>query len=106
MEVLADGVILFPTQDKLDKWLMKIDEALRTRRLTSGEASKLSGQLQWASQCTFKRAGRAMLRPLIDQSKRKNSVVDSNLFLALSWWAEALRINIRRHSMQSVLLAL
>lgn len=63
------GITLWPSQDKVRKWLKKIGLALATLKLTSGEASKLSGGLQWACQMAFRRLGRAMLRPIIDQIK-------------------------------------
>ena len=63
------GINLWPSQDKVQKWVGKIGLALATLKMTSGEASKLSGGLQWACQMAFRRLGRAMLRPIIDQIK-------------------------------------
>ena len=59
------GVRFWPSADKIIKWVAAIDRALETVSLCGGEASKLSGQLQWAAQHAFKRLGRAMLRPII-----------------------------------------
>ena len=44
-------------------------EILATGVLHRGDAQKLSGALTWASQQSFKRLGRAMLRPIIWHAK-------------------------------------
>ena len=44
-------------------------EILTTGVLHRGDAKKLSGALTWASQQSFKRLGRAMLRPIIWHAK-------------------------------------
>ena len=62
--VRLTGVTSAPDQKKREKWIRRIEEALRVNRLTSGEASKLSGALQWATQRMFRRLGRALLRPI------------------------------------------
>ena len=65
--------------------------------LTGGDASKLSGKLQWASQSAFKGFGRAMLRPLIDHQRNKNPALSMELRLALTWWAELLQLELRQY---------
>ena len=62
---LLAGATFKPSRDKIEKWLLRINTALDTGRLTSGEASKLSGALSWATQQAFRRLGRAMIRPII-----------------------------------------
>ena len=59
------GITFWPDEAKVAKWLGRLREIERTGLLCAGDASKLCGALQWASQHTFKRLGRAMLRPLI-----------------------------------------
>ena len=60
-----DGIHMFPSRDKVNKWSVQLKETLSTGLMTSGEASKLSGALQWAGQHAFRRLGRAMLRPIM-----------------------------------------
>lgn len=66
VEVTADegGVTCRPDEKKAFKWCCRIQGFLKAGQLHSGEASKLAGALQWASQQLFKRLGRAMLRPI------------------------------------------
>ena len=47
--------------------MIVINEALRTGILTSGDAQKLAGRLNWTVQHLFNRLGRAMLRPIFRQ---------------------------------------
>ena len=58
------GMTCRPDAKKAFKWRCRIQKFLETGSLLSGEASKLAGALQWASQHTFRRLGRAMLRPI------------------------------------------
>ena len=109
------GINLWPSQDKVQKWVGKIGLALATLKMTSGEASKLSGGLQWACQMAFRRLGRAMLRPIIDQIKyafctfdracmylvactyvfrTRTGEVGKDLRLALVWWKKVLVQNL------------
>lgn len=66
VEVSLDqlGASFRPDEEKVAKWTSRIQHYLDARILQQGDASKLSGALQWAAQNTFKRVGRAMLRPL------------------------------------------
>ena len=59
-----EGVRYMPALVKVQKWAQRIASYLEGDRLTGGEAAKLAGALQWASQHAFKRLGRAMLRPI------------------------------------------
>lgn len=58
------GVTFSPDVQKRIKWAARIRAVRRRGRLTSGEASKLAGALQWATQKSFRRLGRAMIRPI------------------------------------------
>ena len=92
----SEGADLWPAPEKVTKWLAKIDVVLAVGQLTSGEASKLSGHLQWAAQNAFRRLGRAMLRPIIRQIRSRNSAIGQELRLALMWWRSVLSMQIRR----------
>ena len=59
------GAVFWPEPAKLTRWLQLIHQALRDDALVGGEASKLSGELQWGIQHAFRRLGRAMIRPII-----------------------------------------
>ena len=95
-EVTQMGVTLQPSDDKVQKWTKWIEDILRRGRLPGGEASKLAGALQWAAQHSFKRLGRAMIRPIAAQERKSNSAVDEQLRLALRWWLEVLQGGIKQ----------
>lgn len=59
-----DGATFRPEKAKREKWIQKISQAIDRGLLTSGEASKLAGALQWAGQKAFRKLGRALLRPI------------------------------------------
>jgi hypothetical protein len=85
------GFTFVPDEAKVTKWSRQIAEALRTSRLTGGEASKLSGRLSWASQHIFRRVGRALLYPIYKQKRARHSTINDELRLALTWWLTALQ---------------
>ena len=58
------GARFKPDLLKVEKRVAKIESFLAAGIMFPGEASKLGGALQWASQWTFRRLGRAMLRPI------------------------------------------
>jgi hypothetical protein len=89
-----EGILLYPSPDKVAKWSLQISTALAERHLCAGLASKLSGALQWATSHMFLRLGRAMLRPLYMQSKAKHSRMSPALHDALVWWQEVLDLGI------------
>jgi len=95
-EVTQMGVTLQPSDDKVQKWTKWIEHILRRGRLPGGEASKLAGALQWAAQHSFKRLGRAMIRPIAAQERKSSSAVDEQLRLALRWWLEVLQGGIKQ----------
>ena len=114
-------MLCWPSQEKLSKWLARIHSALETNTLCGGEASKLSGQLQWCSQKVFRRAGRAMVRPIIEyglfvqipgyyrslarysarQVRARSSAVNDRLRTALKWWQQTLQLNLRYNISQA-----
>ena len=83
------GAQYWPAPEKVEKWLRTIDHALKTDELQPGEASRLTGRLQWGTQHAFRRLGRAMLRALIEHSKQRSSVIGPQLRKALCWWRDA-----------------
>ena len=88
------GVTLCPSSEKVAKWLLRIEMALDAGHLNGGDASHLSGALQWASQAMFKRLGRAMLRPIIRQIDSRDGRIGRQLRLALEWWLEVLQLRL------------
>ena len=89
------GVTFWPSADKVQKWIGTMVRILADMRMTGGEASKLSGQLQWASQSTFSKLGRALLRPIIDHIHARSSTVTPQLATALTWWLDVLQLDLR-----------
>ena len=94
MSLGLSGVTLCPSSEKINKWLLRIEMALDTGHLSGGDASHLSGALQWASHAMFKRLGRAMLRPIIRQIVSKDGRICLQLRLALEWWLEVLQLRL------------
>ena len=108
------GAHFWPAPDKVQKWLTTIDSCIETSTLQPGQAAKLTGQLQWTCQSTFQRLpanlpcdfhpffcllcrlGRALLRPIIDQSRGRTSEVGPALKLSLQWWCEVLSLQLRQ----------
>ena len=116
IELDGSGATFWPSPDKVEKWSDTICKALMEdvirlsfsctlrsatifscidKALCSGEASKLSGKLQWGSQAAFGGFGRAMLRPILDQQKARSSRLTRELRLALDWWSEFLQLEQR-----------
>ena len=58
---------MMPSADKVKKWRAMIALAENTRRLLSGDASKLGGGLSFGAQYMFRKLGRAMLSPISAQ---------------------------------------
>ena len=95
LAVKTSGLTLWPSEDKVTKWTHRITRALKEGKLSPGDASKLSGALQWATQAIFKKLGRAMIRPIIKQSYARWSKIGKELELALRWWLEVLQCGLR-----------
>lgn len=111
--IIHEGVRFKPALAKVQKWAKRIASYLEGDRLTGGEAAKLAGALQWASQHAFKRLGRAMIRPIhrcvasqhgrarrvcgcfaCRQKHSWGSRLNAELRLALQWWLEVLDLKI------------
>ena len=87
--ILDSGIRFRPESAKMRKWAMRIASYLQADRLTGGEAAKLAGALQWASQHAFRRLGRAMIRAIYRRGVRVLCVPSMLLRLACSVQAEA-----------------
>jgi len=86
-----EGMSFRPSADKVAKWTRQLKEALASGKLYGGEASKMCGRLQWAASHTFKRIGRAMLRPFYAQIKKRTAEIDVHLATTIEWWIEVLQ---------------
>ena len=94
-----------------------LQEAMKSNKLSPGDASKLAGKLSWGCSHLFRRFGRAMLRqchvqhffhwtvlylcecviihrPLFDQKSRRDGKVGPELLRCLQWWSEMLKRNL------------
>ena len=80
------GFRLLPAKAKAQKCIEAITRAIRTGMMMPGSAEKLAGWLCWATQFIFNRLGRAMLRPIFDQKRKRSGKVDAALRTALRWW--------------------
>ena len=79
---------------KAQKWAAEIRDVLRMGKLTPGAASKMAGRLSWAGSHTFRRLGRAMLRPLYDQKFKYSGTLSKELRRSLEWWLDVLVLEI------------
>ena len=97
IECDKEGITCWPAKEKVAKWCDQISNYLKDKKMSAGEASKLSGALQWGGQKAFKRLGRAMLRPIINWSRTRHPEFsdDSEVRVALQWWLEVLTLHIR-----------
>ena len=109
-----EGVTFSPEVTKRKKWAARIREALSSGRLTSGEASKLAGGLQWATQESFRRLGRAMIRAIFRSHtartccglprvfqfsvprhiRARSPAIGEELRLSLRWFLQVLELDI------------
>jgi len=78
------------------KWALAIRRALYKGSMRAGEASKFAGRFGFASQNTFHRLGRAMIRPFFAQqySPLPSGKIGPLLDLALRWWTKVLESDI------------
>ena len=92
LEVHMDALVFrcWPDKAKVDKWLRRIEGALKTNKLQPGHASKLSGGLSWTVSNMYRRVGRGLLPPLYAQSRGRSSRMSKQLAICLRWWAEVL----------------
>ena len=84
------GATYVPPPEKLSEWILLIKYYLQLGILGSGEASKLAGRLNWASQEIFDKLGRALLVPIYAHMRSRSSVIGWELKLALRWWLQTL----------------
>ena len=84
------GCCCRPSPAKVVKWSRLINQYLRKQISEAGEASKLAGRLSWAAASVFNRIGRATLRPIFDQQKRRDGRMSAELERSLRWWLEVL----------------
>ncbi|CAE7477634.1 PUB3, partial [Symbiodinium sp. CCMP2456] len=68
LHVGAEGVWLSPTEERKQKILAQIDEALEADSLSPDAASRLAGRLTFLSQSTFGCTGRAAIKPLCSRA--------------------------------------
>ena len=95
-EASANGINVQVNEAKAQKWLRDIEQYLGGHKLSPGQASKLAGRLSFASQHTFKRLGRAMLRPMFQQAHAPlaGNRIGVELALALRWWKQVLALRL------------
>ena len=86
-----DGFVCTISAKKAQKCSEAIQQALVAGRLSAGDAKKLAGRLNWATQFLFKRLGRGMLRPIFAQSHRWSPQINQDLEDALIWWQVVLQ---------------
>ena len=91
-----DSVVAKPEEQKAIKWSHMLTEALETGVMKPGAASKAAGRLMWAAQKSFRRAGRAMVRPFYAQqyAPRRGGRLSPTLTSACEWWLVVLRSQI------------
>ena len=95
VKLMHDRFTLSPSEHKMQKCLVVMRDALAEGGvLRRGCASKLAGRLQWSSQFMFHRLGRAMIRPIFNQSHGRDMQVRDDLRVALSWWCRVLEMGI------------
>ena len=98
-----EGVSVRVNEDKTQKLLKELEDCLKKGKLSAGNAAKLAGRLSFAAQHTFRKLGRAMLRPLFQQEHAPlpGGKLGDSLKLALKWWQKALALKMS----QKVLVA-
>ena len=79
---------------KATRWNATIAEALDSRYLNSGDAQKLAGRLNFASQHLFHKLGRTMIKPVYAQKTSGSGEVGKRLEEALRWWHRILKCRI------------
>ena len=57
----------------------------------------MAGRLAFAASCTFRRLGRAMIKPVYSQQYSRTGAVGSALETALRWWLHVLTMGIAEH---------
>ena len=85
-----------PSPDKAAKWSDILLRVIATGIMSPGLAKKMAGRLSWAAQTTFRRAGRAMVRPFFAQAfaPLRGARASPALLSACHWWQVVLRSGI------------
>lgn len=94
ISISTRGFKCSPAAAKVIRWCRDIEVALSRGVLLPGDASKLAGRLSWACCQMFKRFGRAILRPIHEQSTKRDGQIDGNLKRALVWWRTVLQMEL------------
>ena len=92
INIFNDYLTVWPSDEKVEKWIYRIEKALESGFLKAGPASKLAGALNWTCQNIFRKLGRAMLRPLYHQQRYRAGRIGKHLQLCLEWWLDVLDI--------------
>lgn len=97
VDVSDQGFRRTPAPEKVEKWLSEIENALSSKKLAAGAASKLSGKLSWGCTHMFDKIGRAALRPLFDQTTRRDGAMSAELLESLRWWRAILKSGVTQN---------
>ena len=95
----TSGVCCMPSPNKVTKWIGRLHDALDSNKLLPGQASKLAGALNWASQHMFKRLGRALIYPLYRQQRCRSGRLSKSLRMCLQWWLEVLQLELTQETL-------
>ena len=93
-----EGINLRPDPEKAKKWIGELNAALLGDELTTGEARKLVGRLNFATSTLFGKVGKAHLRPIYHrayantskQAQPHSSRLYPSLRKSLKWWRRLL----------------
>ena len=86
----GQALVFSITEDRIEKWMCEITEALRSGRLAPSRASKLAGKLSWGGSAVFGRGCRCYLAPLYRHAHQKSWRLEARARAALQWWARFL----------------
>ena len=83
-------------EDKRKVWGAMAAQALDDKHLSAADAAVLAGRLSFAATKTFRRYGRAMVRPIFRQQYEPlpDGRISNELKEALEWWVEILKNEI------------
>ena len=75
-------------EDKKKRWVEVITECLEEGGMSSADATKMAGRLQWATSALMSRVGRAQLKPIYAQANRPlpSGRISPWLARSLRWW--------------------
>ena len=91
LHITHDSVHWTLTEEKKQKWIAAIDDALTSNALTSGAAAKLHGRLSFGTARVWGRVGRAALRPICRRQRHTGDPqLSKELRRVLAWWKDYL----------------